>query len=99
MISSQPIHYPIGGGHVRIVKRAIHLLGSFLAPASPTVPIQVVAVVIRRKLVRLVVEQTLADSVLFLAFAVLKMSPEHSVDELLKFGEFLLVGLPKLLHH
>src|SRR5581483_2479214 len=89
----------VRGGDMRIIERAVHLLGSFLAPARPAVPVQVVAVVVRRQFVRLVVEKTLAHSILLLAVAVLQMSPEHSVDELLNFGKLLLVGLPEFLHH
>src|SRR5690349_9573456 len=99
MISGQPVHHPIQSSDVRIVEGAVHLFGSFLAPASPTVPVQVVIVEVRRKLVGLIVEKTLAHSVLFLAIAVLQMAPEHSVDELLNLREFLLVRLTELFHY
>src|SRR5581483_2303289 len=65
MVARQPVEYPISGRYMRIVIRTIDCFGGLPVPTRPGGPIKILSVVIRRHLIRLVIKQAFADSVLF----------------------------------
>src|SRR6185437_4276210 len=98
MIAGQPVHDPVGRGHVGIVVGAVHRFGLLLSPACPRLPVLVGAVVSGGKLVGLIVEEAFADAVLFGAVLILQVPPEGLIDELLELGDFFLVWFAEFLH-
>src|SRR5437764_9734060 len=98
MITRHAIHRPIGGNHMRIVVTAANRFCVGLLPTRPRGPIERRIVLKTRNVLRRVVEETLAHTVFVWAIVVLQAAPEDSVDELLVFGDLLLVGLAELFH-
>src|SRR5690348_3088973 len=99
MVSRQAIERPVGGRDVRVVIGTINALRGFLVPTGPGCPVEILAVKIRRHLIRLIEEETLLDSELEWAFAVLQLTPENAIKELMVLLEFVLIGFNELLHH
>ena len=98
VVARQAIQHPVGGSDVRIVVGPIHSFGRFHAPAGPTAPIEIAAIVIRRQLIGLIVEQTLAHAIWMWAVPELQAAPEHAIHELLNLVELFVVGLAQLFH-
>src|SRR6476469_8321636 len=99
MIAGHTVQHPTRSRHMRIVVGAVDSLGCRFVPTSPCAPVEVSAIVSRRHLVRLVVEETLSHSVGMRTLFVLQPPPQNSVDELLQFLQFLFVGLDEFFHN
>src|SRR5690348_10374111 len=98
MIPREAVKSPISRDDVRIIIRAVNRFGRFFVPACPTAPVQVAAIIVRRQLIRLIVEEALANAELFRTVLVLDAAPQNTVYELLVFVDLLLIGLAKFLH-
>ena len=93
IVARQPIENPVGGGHVRIIVGTVHLLSGCFVPTGPALPVQIALIVVRRQLIGLIVEQTLADTILVRSIFVLQATPQNAVDKLLIFFQLFLVRL------
>src|SRR5215813_8373121 len=98
MIARQAIKNPIDSGNVRIVEGTVNAFGSVLVPTRPALPVEIAAVVHRRQLVWLVVEQTLAHAILPVTLRILQLAPQHTIHKLLDLLNLAVVRLTELLH-
>ena len=98
VISGKSIKNPIRRCNVRIIVRSVDGLGSLLIPTGPALPIEIGAVIVRREFVRLVVEETLSDSVLLRSIFKLDATPDNTVHELFELGNLFRIRLHILLH-
>src|ERR1017187_8939637 len=89
VISGQPIKNPIRSRNVRIIERPVNGFRSLLIPTGPALPIEIGTVIVRREFVRLVVEETLSDSVLLRSLFELDATPKNSVDKLFKLANLI----------
>jgi hypothetical protein len=98
MIASQAVQHPVRSRYMRIIVGAIDSLRCRFVPTRPCTPVEVAAIVSRRHIVRLVVEETLPHAVGMGTLFELQTAPQNSVDELLQFLQFLFVRLNEFFH-
>src|SRR5258708_10480486 len=91
VVAGEAVKQQVECGNVRIVKGAIDPLGSFVVPTGPSAPLKVAPVIASRQFVGLVVEETFADAVFFLAVLILQAAPNDAIAELLQLLEFFFV--------
>src|SRR5580704_16723463 len=98
VIASQPVEHPVSRSYVLIVVRPVDSFRRLLVPARPSFPVHTAVVVVGSHLVGLIIEETLSYAIAVRSVFGLQSTPQHPVDEPLKFIDFLFVGLDELLH-
>src|SRR5262245_59663225 len=84
IVARKPIHGPIRRDHMRVIVGAIYGFCRSLVPTGPGTPIDGWIVGKVRECSGIVVKQAFFNAVLAWTFAVLKIAPKNTVDELLE---------------
>ncbi|MNQ70286.1 hypothetical protein D3C85_849190 [compost metagenome] len=99
VITSQTVHYPMRGSHMRIVVRTAKVIGFFFRPCRPGFKVYVFCVSTFRQRIRRIIKQAFFHSVFLRTIFQLYMAKHYRIYKLFQFSYFFFFGMHQLFHH